>query len=98
MTENPHDKILDPEFFKILVREHFADTIELVSDLVAYGTHLVLRSYASGDGKVKDIVLAVVMLKQSVSLADSIVILSRNAAPSHGFTLLRSLWEMNVYI
>jgi hypothetical protein len=96
--EKPLVGILDRNLYPQWIKEHFSDSIELVRDFVNYGTKLVPRCFVSSDRKLDDVVIVISMLKHSIALLDSIEILASAAAPSQGNIILRSLWEMNLYI
>lgn len=96
--EEPLKDILDRDLYCKLVEEYFGETLQLLRELANYGSNLIPRCFVSSNGEITDIVLLISMLKQAVSLVDSIEVLASRAAPTHGFILLRSLWEMNVYM
>jgi len=97
MPEEPH-KILERDLYSVLIKEHFSESLELMEDLVNYGTNLIPRCYASSEKKIHDIVILVNFLKQAVSLLDSIHILSAKGSTVSCFISLRSLFEISVYL
>ena len=80
MATEPHRILLDRDLYHVLIKEHFADSLGLLEELVNYGSNLIPRCFESGEKKLHDVVILLNFLKQGVSLLDSIHILSARGA------------------
>lgn len=78
--------------------EHFAPQIELLRDLANYGSHLVLRAYASSKKGIADVIACGVLLKQVVSMIDAIEVLLSAGIVHAGFLPARAAFEASIYL
>ena len=63
MKEEPHKAILDRDLYSAFIKENFSDSLELLEELVNYGSNLIPRCFESSDKKLKDIVIVINFLK-----------------------------------
>lgn len=98
MIERPHDCILDRTWFPERVNQHFAENLELLRELVNYGTNLMPRCLASSPAKIDDVIVLVSMTKYAICLLDAIELQAAQSAVNAAFVSLRSLWEMELYL
>jgi hypothetical protein len=98
MKEEPYTKILDREGPQANIEQHFKESIELVQEVVNYGTMLIPR--ALQDSK-RDLTAAVLLggfLKQAVTMVDAVEILVSQGALLAAQVPARSLLEAYFYI
>ena len=98
MTDKANDGILDRTLFRVQIKETFSEQINLMEQIVNYGTNLVPRCYNSSDRRIPDIVAILSFLKHAVSSLDAISILSREGATLSCFPHIRSLFEIDLYL
>lgn len=98
MKEESNSRLLDREEATRHARAFFQPQIDLFEDLVNYGTHLVLRAYASSQRNVADAVVCGVLLKQIVSMLDSVQVLLAAGTVHPAFLPARAAWEASLYI
>lgn len=98
MTDKANDGILDRSLFRVQIKEAFSEQINLLEQIVNYGTNLVPRCYNSSDRKIKDIVAVLSFLKHAVTSLDAISILSREGSTLSCFPHIRSLFEIDLYL
>jgi len=92
---------IDQAYKPILDREgaiemagNFSDLIELVYEVVDYGTNLIPRAYTSSDRDLKAICLIFVQLRQFITHLDGISLLLTQTACATSNLQLRSLLEI----
>src|SRR2546430_1174821 len=92
---------IDQSYKSILDREgavemssNFADIIELVCELVDYGSNLIPRAYASSERDLKAICLILVQLRQFVSQLDGMALLLAQGACATSNLQLRGVLEI----
>lgn len=98
MPDDPNLGILDRSIFRAEIVESFSSQIELLDQLVNYGTNLIPRTFNSSERKIPDIVVTIAFLKHAVSNLDGISILSREGAALCCFPHIRSLFEIDLYL
>lgn len=98
MREDEFKLILDREKHKKDSQQIFSRQINLLTDLVNYGSNLIPRSYDSSSKKLEDIIVIGVLLKQVVSMIDAIEILVSNGAVQAAHLEARSAFEASLYI
>jgi hypothetical protein len=96
--DTPHKDILDRHFYSAFIDQEFKDSLQLLEELVNYGTNLVPRAFASSDKEIKDIVIVSTLLKHAVAVLDGIHILTAKGATTSAIPLLRSVFEVSVYL
>jgi len=93
MKEKAQDKILDRDLYKTWVRLEYKDALELLQEVINYGTILLLRCLASSEKKLKDIVAIGVFFKHVLCMLDTIEIMLSHCASIGASLPLRSLFE-----
>jgi len=94
---SPLKTILDREKAIADVTEHFGDQLEMMRDVVNYGTQLVPRCYESSDERLVDIVLLVALCKHAVAMLDAVEIHVSSGALLASHTSARALYEATLY-
>jgi Family of unknown function (DUF5677) len=98
MPEAPNLAILNREEASVLAAKHFGQQISLLHDLANYGSNLVLRAYASSKKDTADVLVCGVLLKQIVSMLDSIEVLLAAGIVHAGFLPARAAFEASIYL
>ena len=98
MPDDAHAGILDRHLFREMIREPFGQQIELLNQLVNYGTNLIPRCYESSGKGIPDAVAIASFLKHGVSALDAISILAKEGASWACVPHLRSLFEIRLYL
>jgi hypothetical protein len=98
MRENEFKTLLDREKHKADVQQYFSDQIGVLTEMVNYGTWLIPRAYDSSQKKLEDVIVIGVLLKQVVSMIDSVEVLVSNGAIYPAFLQARAAFEASVYI
>lgn len=98
MREKELKLIIDREKNKEEARRIFSKQIEVIVDLVNYGSNLVVRAYDSSARKLEDIIVIGVLLKQVISMVDAAEILASQGAPRPAYLQVRSAFEASLYI
>lgn len=98
MPDIPHKTILDRDLFRMQIGESFEAQLELLEQMVNYGTNLVPRCFDSSGKKLPDIVCIGSFLKHAVSALDAIHILIREGATTACLPHIRSVFEINLYL
>ena len=78
--------------------ENLAPQLDLLDQMVNYGTNLIIRCFRGSDRRIEDIVLITVLFKQSLSCLDAISILLRAGASYACHSHLRTIWEAGLYL
>src|SRR5690242_17392289 len=91
--DQAYKPILDREA-AIEMSANFSDVVELLYEVVDYGTSLVPRAYASSDRDLKAICLIFVHLSQFITHLDGISLLLTQGACATSKLQLRSLLEI----
>lgn len=96
--ESPaHYKILNREESKKLVNENYLKEINILKDIVNYGTNLIPRCFISSQQRMQDVVI-VSLLKNAIAMLDSVHILLSNGAVYSAQVPARSLFETSLII
>lgn len=98
MKEKEFKRIIDREKHEGDVKQYFSKHIDLLIDLVNYGSNLIPRSYDSSNKKLEDIIVIGVLLKQVVSMIDAIEILISKGAVGAAHLQARAAYEASLYI
>lgn len=98
MSNDALSKLLDRDLFTATIRDAFKDTLTLLEEVVDYGVSLVPRAFDSSEMKIPDIVIILTFLKQAVSNLDAIHILAEKGATTACDIILRSFFELSVYL
>ena len=98
MPDQPFKLILDRDKAEADVREHFQPQVELLADLVNYGTDLIPRAYSGSQKTTVDVVVCGVLLKQLVAMIDAIEVLIRSGVVHAAFLQARAALEASLYL
>lgn len=98
MPDDAHDAILDRGIFARQIADSFSPQIKLMEQLVNYGTSLLPRSFDSSNKGIPDTVAILSFLKHAVTSLDGISILVAQGATLSCFPLLRSIFEIELYL
>jgi len=98
MPDVPNPGILDRNLFKETIRQNFTPQLNLLEQLVNYGTNLIPRCFGSSDRKIPEAVVILSFLKHAVTSLDSIHILAAEGATLACFPHIRSIFEIELYI
>ena len=98
MREKELKLIIDREKSKEAAKRIFSKQIEVIVDLVNYGSNLVVRAYESSKKKLEDAIVIGVLLKQVISMVDAAEILASQGAPQPAYLQGRSAFETSLYI
>jgi len=97
--DNPHKGLLDRQESAGHIKEHFQPTVNLLREIVDYGTNLIVRCYETSDKKdYTDAVLLGTLLKHAVAMLDAIEVLVSEGAVFSANVQARSLFEAWLYI
>lgn len=98
MKESPHPTLLNRDIPPVLAQQHYGKQLELIRDLVNYGSNLIARAFNSSQGKMADIIVCGVLLKQIVTMLDGVdVLISAGCGlPSH--LPARAAFEASLYL
>ena len=98
VKEKEHAAILDRDTVTTDAKKHLTPWLELMRDLVNYGTNLIVRCIHSSERKTKDRVVLSILLRQAVAMLDAVEVLLSNGS-SHAANLpMRALFEASTYI
>lgn len=101
MKEQPNKKILDRDAGQALATQHIQGQIELLEDLVNYGTALVIRVLATKRSQkrtIGDLVAIGVLLRQIVAMGDGVHLSLTGGAVHNAQLSLRAGFEASLYL
>jgi len=98
MREKEFKLIIDREKYERDVKQYFSKHIDLLIDLVNYGSNLIPRVYSSSNKKLEDIIVIGVLLRQIVSMLDAVEILVSKGAVGPTNLQARAAFESSLYI
>ena len=98
MKEQEFKKLLDREKHVKDAKQFYSKQLELLTDLVNYGTWLLPRAYDSSKKKLEDTIVLGVLLKQVITMTDAIEILVSQAAIYPAFLEARAALEASIFI
>jgi hypothetical protein len=83
MVDQAHRYILDREASFAEVQEHLGGALDLVREVVDYGSNLLVRCLGGTTGEILDVVAIGVFGKQAVAALDAVEQLSRTRCAGH---------------
>jgi hypothetical protein len=98
MPEAPNRRILDRDSARLTVAEHFGEQLALLRDLANYGSNLVFRAYGSSKKETTDLMICGVLLRQIVSMVDSVEVLLAAGIVNAGYLSARAAFEASIYL
>jgi hypothetical protein len=96
--ESEFKELLDREKHKKDVKKYFSAHIDVLVDMVNYGSWLIPRAYDSSQKKLEDAIIIGVLLKQVVTMIDSVEVLTSNATIYPAFLQSRAAFEASLFI
>lgn len=98
IDENEFSSLLDRTKATSDASRAFKKQLQLLRDIVNYGTNLIPRSFSSSAKELKDLVVIPILLRQVVAMLDAIeVLLSAGIVYSAGLQA-RALFEASAYV
>ena len=97
MVDQPHRDVLDREASSAEVDQHFRQTLELLREVVNYGTNLLVRCLGATTGEILDVVAIAVFGKQVVAALDAVEQLARTGSGLGARVVMRALLEASLY-
>jgi hypothetical protein len=97
VDEKPH-RLLDRETARADAQRIFGKHLEVLRDLVNYGSNLIPRAYASSKEQLADLVVCSVLLKQVVGMTDSVEALLTEGTALGAHLPARAAFEASVYL
>jgi hypothetical protein len=98
MMETEYKKLIDRDKYEKDAKVHYAKQLELLEDLVNYGSWLIPRAFDASEKRLKDIVIIGVLLKQVVAMLDALEILVRSGSVHAAHLQLRAMFEASLYL
>jgi hypothetical protein len=98
LREQSHPAILDRDAVIADAEKHLTPWLDLIRDLVNYGTNLIVRCVNSSERKTKDKVILAILLRQAVAMLDGVEVLLSKGATHPANLQMRALFEAYVYI
>lgn len=97
MIERAHLAILNREESLAHVHQHLSESVAFLTDVVNYGTNLIIRCLGDEAEDVVKFVVCGGLLKHVVSMLDAAVVLLENGHCSGGMLPARSAFEASLY-
>jgi Family of unknown function (DUF5677) len=98
VREQGHPALLDRTTVTADVEKHLKPWLELILDLVNYGTNLIVRCVQSSERKTRDRVVLTILLRQAVAMLDGVEVLLSKGCTHTANLQMRALFEASVYI
>src|ERR1700761_5313965 len=98
MPEHPHAGLLDRLRSIELIQTHYGPQLELLTQMVNYGSNLIPRAFASSSKGLADVIVCYGLLKQFVCMLDAMDILLRAGSVHASFVPGRAAFEASVYL
>lgn len=98
MKEKEFKLIIDRERHERDAKQYLSKHIELLIDLVNYGSYLIPRVFDASNKKLADIVVIGILLKQVISMMDAVEVLISKGAVSAAILHTRTAFEASLYI
>jgi hypothetical protein len=93
MPTEPHPGILKREFPRVVARNHFDFSDQILTELVNYSTNVLVRCERSSSGGIDESVAVFSTFRAAISIADSIQVLLSQGCIEPSNIILRSLFE-----
>lgn len=97
MVDQAHRDILDRETSSAEAQEHLGSALDLVREVVDYGSNLLVRCMGGTTGEILDVVAIGVFGKQAVAALDSVEQLARTGSGLGARVVMRALLEASMY-
>lgn len=96
MVEKEYQPLIDRGTSTGHVKTHFAGILEVIQDMVNYGSNLIPRCLTSSNRRLEDAIILGVLLRQAVAMFDAIEILISNAAVYPCYLQTRAIFEASL--
>src|SRR6185437_6967204 len=96
VREQAHPAIMDRETINADAEQHLKPWLDVISDMVNYGTNLIIRCVNSSDRKTKDRIVLTILLRQAVAMLDGIEVLLSQGCTHVANLQVRALFEAAV--
>lgn len=98
MDEKEYQALIDRDTSVAQLNKNFSEILEVLRDVVNYGSNLVPRCFVSSKRTLEDAIVLGVLVRQAIAMFDAIEILLSNAAvyPCHLQT--RAIFEVSLYL
>lgn len=96
--ERPHLGVLDRDLHEGHAREHFSAQLNVLEEVVNYGTNLVISAFTSSPKDLTEIVLMPILQKQVVSMLDGLEVLVSKGCGPVAQLQSRAMFEASVYM
>ncbi len=98
MTDDGYKPLIDRTTSIGHVQSHFSGHIEVLQDMVNYGSNLIPRCLTSSTRKLEDTIILGVLLRQTIAMFDEIEVLLSSAAIYPCYLQLRAIFEASLYL
>ena len=98
MSDQPFKQFLDRELHSRDAKEHYRAQIDLLKDVVNFGSNLIHSCFTSSKRTLGDVVVIAVILKQLVMMLDAYQVLIAEACTEAAKLQCRALFEASIYI
>ncbi len=98
VPESEFKPLIDRERSLADVKEHMGPWIDLIRDVVNYGSNLIPRCFSSSKRNWADLVVIAILLRQVVAMLDGAEVLLSAGAVHAAILQMRALFEASVYI
>jgi hypothetical protein len=98
MLELSNEFLLDRRAVRENVQQHLSPGIELLEELVNYGTNLIVRCLHGSSREMVDLVAVGILLKHAVGMLDSIHVLLKEGCVLAAHLPLRSMFEASLHL
>jgi hypothetical protein len=95
-TQNPN--MLNRDEARVFIKQYFQDQLDVMEELVNYGTHLMPRCFTSSDKGITDAIIIFVLVKHIVEMLDATHILLIDASVLASYLQARSMLESGFYL
>lgn len=96
--DKPHEGILHRELHIHDVGEHYQPQLDVLREVVDYGTNLIAAAFYSSNKQLGDVIVVPVLFKQVVSMLDAFEVLVSSACVPAAQLQSRAMFEASVYI
>jgi hypothetical protein len=98
MHEQPYKALLNREEAIRLASEIYGSQLDVLVDMVNYGSNLIPRAYHSSAKGITEVVVIGVLLKQIVAMLDAVEVIARQGISYAALLQTRAAFEASLYI
>ena len=96
--ETPNENMLNRDEARVFIKQNFQDQLDVMEDIINYGTHLIPRCFKSSEKSITDAILIFVLLKHIVEMFDAVHILLKECSVLASYLQTRSMLESGFYL